>query len=200
MSTPWPAFSLVASSSGDLLSGVDSRTADMFRHRFLPALAEGAAFFKANTAYTASTAAATSIGNPSLESRAPSVADDSRYDSDALCDDSVSLIMKRFGHKRNDAEDWLQRTRYALPDMSVDPEGMRRALKTLQGAGVVSRLHKAEMLWGQSEGSDQDTYTAAACNRAISFRQPSAGAAAPRSITDESFKGSFTGKKNAMVS
>jgi len=154
VSTPWPAFSIIASNSGHFLSGQDSRATEMFRNRFLPALAEGATFFKNNVTTSSSSGAG--------------LRREVQYDSNAVCDDSVSLIVKRFGHKREDAQRWLQRTHYALPDMSVDAERMRRALSILQAVGLVPEVYPVRYLWGEKEN--------VLCNDAISFRHTSEAA------------------------
>jgi hypothetical protein len=85
-----------------------------------------------------------------------------QYDSNDVCDDSVSLIMKRFGHQQADAQRWLEKTQYALPDMSVDAERMRRALQTLQAVGLVPEVYPVRQLWGGAGD--------VLCNDAISFR------------------------------
>jgi hypothetical protein len=191
VSTPWPAFSLVASNSGHFLSGEDSRATDMFRHRFLPALAEGAAFFKANTMAPARPALTVGGAGASILNRDDVVV----YDSDAVCDDSVSLIMKRFGHQKADAARWLERTQYALPDMSVDAERMRRALQTLQSVGLVPPDYPVRRLWGGSSdsGSSGDNTTTVhtpagvPCNDAITFRH-TAPTVLPSAMEDEKSK------------
>jgi hypothetical protein len=87
---------------------------------------------------------------------------DIQFDSNAVCDDSVSLIMKRFGHQQEDAQRWLDKTNYALPDMSVDAERMRRALQTLQKVGLVPNVYPVKRLWGGAAD--------VLCNDAVSFR------------------------------
>jgi hypothetical protein len=166
VSTPWPAFSIVASNSGHFLSGQDHRAADMFRHRFLPALAEGAAFFKSNTLVNSSKMrdiSSFSVDNTVIEDNTGSdLQRDIQFDSNAVCDDSVALIVKRFGHQQIDAQRWLDKTVYALPDMSVDAERMRRALHTLQKVGLVPEVYPVKQLWGGAAD--------VLCNDAISFR------------------------------
>lgn len=152
VSTPWPAFSIVASNSGHFLCGEDNRATDMYRHRFLPALAEGISFFKDNLSV-----------NDDSDGRKRSA---KLLDGNATCDDSVTLIMQRFGHKQADAQAWLDKTQYAPQDMSVDVERMRRALQTLQGVGLVPEVYPVRRLWG---GDDTKL-----CNEAISFRDFSA--------------------------
>lgn len=184
VSTPWPAFSIVASNSGHFLSGKDNRATDMFRNRFLPALAEGAAFFKSNTS-TFKSSVSQNTSMPATAGISGSLANmlgnkhygdfqSLQFDSNAMCDDSVSLIMKRFGHQQVDAQRWLDRTQYALPSMAVDAERMRRALQTLQAVGLVPEEYPVRKLWGGSSRSP--TAPEVLCNEAISFRQSSSSA------------------------
>jgi len=185
VSTPWPAFSIVASNSGHFLSGHDRRAAEMFRHRFLPALAEGAAFFKTNTMqhhHTSISLADTGSAAVVQEKKRESIIrQDIQFDSNAVCDDSVSLIVKRFGHQQEDAQRWLDKTQYALPDMSVDAERMRRALQTLQKVGLVPDVYPVRRLWGGAAD--------VLCNDAVSFRHGLGSPNAvpiPTVITEES--------------
>lgn len=169
VSTPWPAFSIVASNSGHFLSGQDCRATDMFRNRFLPALAEGAAFFKNNTLSLSSSVPRANTGVttvPVASSSASILNRDVQYDSNAVCDDSVSLIVKRFGHQQVDAQRWLEKTQYALPDMSVDAERMRRALQTLQGVGLVPESYPVKLLWGGSRDCSESKDSSSSSNRA----------------------------------
>jgi hypothetical protein len=148
VSTPWPAFSIIASRNGKFN---DSNGSDLFRNRFLPALVEGTAIFKSNTLSSSS-----------------SPDDDSKKNLIKVVDnsyeDSVSLIMKRFGHRQFDAKRWLDMTQYSLPDMSVDARRMANAVQTLKRVGLVPGDYSVSQLWGESGCVEGQA--------AVSFRQP----------------------------
>lgn len=148
VSTPWPAFSIVARSSAPHplsdtaapfrpapLITRDPALAHMYRHRLLPALSEGIQQFLHGQHVHESCTALSGWGS----------------NEGGSGQSSVSRIVKEFAHTSEDAHLWMDRVRYALPNMSVDVTRTEEALSILKTAGIVSDNYPVNRLWDGHE-------------------------------------------------
>ena len=136
---------MVASKTGIFDSQDNAGAIDAYRNRFLPALAEGAAFFKGNT----------------LSSTTVSNLGKTFYDGYTSID-STALIVERFGHSQFDAKRWLDMTHYSFPDFSVDKGKMKESVEILRGSGLVPKDYCVSRLWESGN---------AGINAVITFRR-----------------------------
>jgi hypothetical protein len=140
VSTPWPAFSIVAHPN----FAADETSAHIYKHRFLPALSEGVQLFLRSQE--------TLPSNQQGWGAQDVLGEGTR--SSGLT--AAERIAADFGHKEEDAQQWLRTNRYSAR-MDVDICSLQKTVQILQQVGLVPQDFALPSLWGGNE------------NKAISF-------------------------------